>query len=183
MLQQKTKQGHLYGKVKIGVRVGRVINKYKMAKHFVLSIEDDSFEFKIDQQQVDAEAALDGLYVVRTSVPKSTMDANQTVRSYKLLSNVEHAFRCLKSVDLMVRPIHHHLEDRVRAHLFLCMLAYYVQWHMAEAWRPLLFADEDQEAKNPAIQWPQLNARRPRSKKYTPRGSTTPLSSTPGKPY
>ncbi len=147
MLQQKTKQGHLYGKVKIGVRVGRVINKYKMAKHFVLSIEDDSFEFKIDQQQVDAEAALDGLYVVRTSVPKSTMDANQTVRSYKLLSNVEHAFRCLKSVDLMVRPIHHHLEDRVRAHLFLCMLAYYVQWHMAEAWRPLLFADEDQEAK------------------------------------
>jgi len=147
ILHQRTKQGRLYGKAKIGVRVGRVINKYKVAKHFVVTIEDDSFEFRIDQEQVDSEAALDGLYVVRTSVSKATMDASQAVRSYKLLSNVERAFRCLKSVDLMVRPIHHHLEDRVRAHIFLCMLAYYVQWHMAEAWRPLLFADEDQEAK------------------------------------
>jgi transposase len=146
-LQQKTKQSRLYGEAKIGVRVGRVINKYKVAKHFVLSIKDDAFEFSIDQERVNAEAALDGLYVVRTSVSKATMGADQAVRSYKLLSNVEHAFRCLKSVDLMVRPIHHRLEDRVRAHIFLCMLAYYVQWHMAEAWRPLLFADENQEAK------------------------------------
>jgi hypothetical protein len=113
----------------------------------VLHITDDSFTFEVDQESVDAEAALDGLYVVRSSVTAETLDTEQTVRSYKLLSNVEQAFRCLKSVDLMVRPIRHHLEDRVKAHIFLCMLAYYVQWHMIEAWRPLLFADEDQKSK------------------------------------
>ena len=118
-----------------------------MSKHFLLHIKDDSFRFEINQAAVAAEAALDGLYVVRSSVSTETMDAGQMVRSYKLLSNVERAFRCLKSVDLMVRPIRHRLEDRVRAHIFLCMLAYYVQWHMIEAWRPLLFADEDQDSK------------------------------------
>ncbi|MEI7836454.1 MAG: IS1634 family transposase [Planctomycetota bacterium] len=143
----KTKQGQLHGKDAIGVRVGKVVNKYKVSKHFVLHITDDSFRFEIDQEAVAAEAALDGLYVVRSSVSTETMDTDQTVRSYKLLSNVERAFRCLKSVDLMVRPIRHRLEDRVRAHIFLCMLAYYVQWHMIEAWRPLLFADEDQDSK------------------------------------
>jgi hypothetical protein len=97
--------------------------------------------------QNTAEAALDGLYVVRGSVSREMMAADQLVRSYKLLSDVEQAFRCLKSVDLMVRPIRHRLENRVRAHIFLCMLVYYVQWHMMEAWRPLLFADEDQDAK------------------------------------
>ena len=142
----KTQQGQLHGKDAIGVRVGKVVNKYKVSKHFVLHITDDSFRFEIDQVAVAAEAALDGLYVVRSSVSTEMMDTNQTVRSYKLLSNVERAFRCLKSVDLMVRPIRHRLEDRVRAHIFLCMLAYYVQWHMTEAWRPLLFADEDQDS-------------------------------------
>jgi transposase len=146
-VQQRTKQGQLHGKDAIGVRVGKVVNKYKVSKHFVLHITDDSFRFEINQETVDAEAALDGLYVVRSSVSTETMDAEQMVRSYKLLSNIEHAFRCLKSVDLMVRPIRHRLEDRVRAHIFLCLLAYYVQWHMMEAWRPLLFADEDQESK------------------------------------
>jgi transposase len=146
-VQQSIQHGKLHGKDVIGVRVGKVVNKYKVAKHFVLRIEDDSFSFEIDQEAVDAEAALDGIYVVRSSVSTDTMDADQTVRSYKLLSNVEHAFRCFKSVDLMVRPIRHYLEDRVRAHIFLCMLAYYVQWNMTEAWRPLLFADEDQESK------------------------------------
>jgi len=146
-VRQRTKHGLLQGKDAIGVRVGKVVNKYKVSKHFVLHITDNSFSFEIDQERVDAEAALDGIYVVRSSVSTETMDTDQTVRSYKLLSNVEHAFRCLKSVDLMVRPIRHRLEDRVRAHIFLCMLAYYVQWHMAEAWRPLLFADEDQESK------------------------------------
>ena len=146
-VQQRIQQGELHGKDVIGVRVGKVVNKYKVAKHFVLHIKDDSFSFEINQEAVDAEAALDGIYVVRSSVSTETMDTDQTVRSYKLLSNVEHAFRCLKSVDLMVRPIHHRLEDRVRAHIFLCMLAYYVQWSMTEAWRPLLFADEDQESK------------------------------------
>ena len=146
-LRQRTQQGRLQGKDAIGVRVGKVVNKYKMSKHFVLHITDNSFRFEINQEAVAAEAALDGLYVVRSSVSSEAMDADETVRSYKLLSNVEHAFRCLKSVDLMVRPIRHRLEDRVRAHIFLCMLAYYVQWHMSEAWRPLLFADEDQESK------------------------------------
>ena len=146
-VRQRTKHGQLQGKAAIGVRVGKVVNKYKVSKHFVLHITDNSFSFEIDQERVDAEAALDGIYVVRSSVSTETMDTDQTVRSYKLLSNVEHAFRCLKSVDLMVRPIRHRLEDRVRAHIFLCMLAYYVQWHMTEAWRPLLFADEDQESK------------------------------------
>jgi transposase len=146
-IQQRTKQGQLQGKDVIGVRVGKVVNKYKVSKHFLLHITDNSFSFEIDQASVDAEAALDGLYVVRSSVSGETMDADQTVRSYKLLSNVERAFLCLKSVDLMVRPIRHRLEDRVRAHIFLCTLAYYVQWFMIEAWRPLLFADEDQESK------------------------------------
>jgi transposase len=146
-VRKRTKHGQLQGKDAIGVRVGKVVNKYKVSKHFVLHITDNSFNFEIDQERVDAEAALDGIYVVRSSVSTETMDTDQTVRSYKLLSNVEHAFRCLKSVDLMVRPIRHRLEDRVRAHIFLCMLAYYVQWHMTEAWRPLLFADEDQESK------------------------------------
>jgi hypothetical protein len=131
----------------IGVRVGKVVNKYKMSKHIVLHITEDSFTFEVDQESVDAEAALDGLYVVRSSVSAETMDTAQTVRSYKLLSNVERAFRCLKTVDLMVRPIRHRLENRVKAHIFLCMLAYYVEWHMIEAWRPLLFADEDQKSK------------------------------------
>jgi len=146
-VRQRTKHGQLQGKDAIGVRVGKVVNKYKVSKHFVLHITDDSFRFEIDQESVDAEAALDGIYVVRSSVSPETMDTDQTVRSYKLLSNVEHAFRCLKSVDLMVRPIRHRLENRVRAHIFLCMLAYYVEWHMTEAWRPLLFADEDQQSK------------------------------------
>ena len=146
-LRTRINQGSLHGKDKIGVRVGKVVNKYKVAKHFVLHIEDSSFDFEVNQQKVNAEAALDGIYVVRTSVAKQTMDADQAVRSYKQLSNVEQAFRCLKSVDLMVRPIRHRLEDRVRAHILLSVLAYYVQWHMIEAWRPLLFADEDQQAK------------------------------------
>ena len=139
--------GRLQGRDKIGVRVGKVVNKYKVAKHFVLDIEDDAFSFHIDEGKVAAEAALDGIYVVRTSLPKDRMDAAETVRSYKQLSQVERAFHSFKTIDLMVRPIHHRLADRVRAHIFLCMLAYYVLWHMIEAWRPLLFADEDQEAK------------------------------------
>jgi transposase len=146
-IQQRIQRGRLQGQDAIGVRVGKVVDKYKVSKHFVLHITDDSFRFEINQEAVDAEAALDGLYVVRSSVSAETLDTDQMVRSYKLLSNVEHAFRCFKSVELMVRPIRHRLENRVKAHLFLCMLAYYVQWHMAEAWRPLLFADEDQQSK------------------------------------
>jgi transposase len=140
-------RGKLKGRDAIGVRVGKVVNKYKVAKHFRLDIREDGFAFHIDEQQVAAEAALDGLYVIRTSVLEERLDAADTVRSYKLLSQVERAFRSLKTIDLKVRPIHHRLEARVRAHIFLCMLAYYVEWHMREVWRPLLFSDEDQTAK------------------------------------
>ena len=140
-------RGRLKDEDKIGVRVGKVINKYKVAKHFVLDIQKGSFDFRIDQEKVAAEAALDGIYVIRTSLPEQRMDADDTVRTYKDLTRVERAFRSLKTIDLQVRPIGHRREDRVRAHIFLCMLAYYVQWHMLEALRPLLFCDEDQEAK------------------------------------
>jgi transposase len=147
-LSQKIEKGRLHGQDKIGVRVGKVINKYKVGKHFELDIRDNDFNFEINPDKVKKEAALDGIYIVRTSLSKERMSAEETVRSYKLLSQAERAFRSFKTVDLMVRPIRHRLEGRVRAHIFLCMLAYYVQWHMMEAWRPLLYADEDQKAKS-----------------------------------
>ncbi len=146
-VKRMVEKGRVTGKGKIGVRVGRVINKYKMAKHLALVIDDGRFDYEIRQEQVAAEAALDGIYVIRTSLPQERISAEDAVRSYKSLSDVERAFRCLKSIDLLVRPIRHRLEDRVRAHIFLCMLSYYVEWHMLEAWRGLLFADEDQKAK------------------------------------
>jgi transposase len=127
--------------------VGKVINKRKMAKHFILDIRDTAFDFQVDEAKVAGEAALDGLYVIRNSVVAERLSTDDTVRDYKYLSQVERAFRSMKTIDLKVRPIYHHLEERVRAHIFLCMLAYYVEWHMREAWRPLLFADEDQAAK------------------------------------
>jgi transposase len=141
-------RGDLRDAGKIGIRVGRVINKYKVAKHFELTIEDARFDFALREDEIAAEAALDGIYVIRTSLSKQQMSAPDTVRSYKALSEVERAFRSLKTIDLEVRPIHHRLADRVRAHIFLCTLAYYVEWHMREAWRPLLFADEDLAAKS-----------------------------------
>jgi len=144
-IQAMIERGYLKDTDKIGVRVGRVINKYKMAKHFKLEITKKKFSFEIDEEKVNEEAALDGIYVIRTSLEK--LSAADAVRHYKSLSQVERAFRSIKTMDLEVRPINHHLEKRVRTHLFLCMLAYYVKWHMMEAWRPLLFADEDQQAK------------------------------------
>ena len=132
---------------RIGVRVGKVINKYKMSKHIVLEIGEGSLEFQVDEESVAKEAALDGIYIVRTSLKEEKMAPDEAVRSYKDLTNVERAFRSLKSIDLMVRPIRHRFEERVRAHIFLSMLSYYVQRYMVEALRPLLFADEDQEAK------------------------------------
>ena len=140
-------RGRLKGKEKIGVRVGRVVNKYKMAKHIHLDIEEDSFDYRVLEESVKAEAAMDGLYIIRTSLSAERMEAEDAVRHYKELSKVERAFRSLKSIDLSVRPIYHHLEKRVRSHIFLCMLAYYVEWHMKEAWRELLFSDEEQEQK------------------------------------
>jgi transposase len=139
--------GKLMGKDKIGVAVGKVVNQYKVAKHFELVITDRSFTFTRLADNIAAEAALDGLYVIRTSVTAQRMDAATCVRTYKSLAQVERAFRSIKTMDLKVRPIHHHLEGRVRAHIFLCMLAYYVEWHMRQAWAELMFADEDQAAK------------------------------------
>jgi transposase len=139
--------GRLTGQDKIGVQVGKIINRHKVAKHFELSIGDAALSWARRQDAIAAEAALDGLYVIRTSLDAKRMDAPDCVRSYKALSNVERAFRSLKTVDLKVRPIHHRLADRVRAHILLCMLAFYVEWHMREAWRELMFADTEQAAK------------------------------------
>ncbi|HEX6720078.1 MAG TPA: IS1634 family transposase [Burkholderiaceae bacterium] len=131
----------------IGLAAGKVVNQYKVAKHFELAIGDNSFTFERKREAIAAEAALDGIYIIRTSVDAARMDAADCVRNYKALANVERAFRSLKTVDLKVRPIHHRTADRVRAHILLCMLAYYVEWHMREAWRELMFADIDQAAK------------------------------------
>jgi len=139
--------GRLRGQDKIGLRVGKVINQYKVAKHFTLDIHAQAFAFQRTPESIAAEAALDGIYVIRTSVPDEQMDAADCVRHYKSLAQVERAFRTLKSIDLRIRPIHHRLADRVRAHILLCMLAYYVEWHLREAWRELLFADTEQAAK------------------------------------
>jgi len=130
-------------KKEIALRVGRVVNKYKVAKHFRLTIEDGAFSFVRKEDSIRREAALDGIYVIRTSEPTEMLSAENAVRSYKDLSQVERAFRCMKGIDLLVRPIRHRLEDRVRAHIFLCMMAYYVEWHMRKAWAPLLFEDEE----------------------------------------
>jgi hypothetical protein len=140
------KRDPLRGTAEIALAVGAVINTHKMAKHFDLAITDSSFTFARKIAQIAEEAAADGIYVVRTSLPATTLDDAQTVRSYKSLSMVERAFRCIKTVDLQVRPIYHWLEDRVRAHVFLCMLAYYLEWHIRKLLAPLLFDDTDRAA-------------------------------------
>jgi transposase len=134
----------LKGAANIGLRVGKILNRFKMAKHFRLEITDNSFRYERDTQNIAAEAALDGIYVIRTSVSHELFEAGETVRAYKSLSTVERAFRSYKTVDLKVRPIHHRLAVRVRAHVFLCMLAYYVEWHMRSVLATLLFDDEQQ---------------------------------------
>ena len=136
----------LRGAADIGIRVGKVINHYKVAKHFVTTITDESFTFRRDEDKIADEQQLDGLYIVRSNVEPEQFDATQTVRAYKDLAKVERAFRSLKTVDLKVRPIHHRRADRVRAHVLLCMLAYYVEWHMRQALKPLLFDDHDPAA-------------------------------------
>ena len=127
----------------IGVRAGKVIGRYKMAKHFQLTIRDGHLGWARKQDSIRHEGLLDGIYVIRTSEPAERLSAADSVRSYKRLSLVERAFRCLKGIDLLVRPIHHRLSDRVRAHILLCLLAYYVEWHLRQAWKSLLFADEE----------------------------------------
>ena len=146
-IQLRVEAGKLKGQDLIGVRVGKIINRYKVAKHFELHITDASLSWARRAHSITSEAALDGLYIIRTCLPPEQMDAPQCVRNYKALANVERAFRSIKTVDLKVRPIHHRLAARVRSHIFLCMLAYYVQWHMREAWRELTFADTELQDK------------------------------------
>jgi len=135
----------IFPAAEIGMKAGRLISKYKVAKHFTLSIGDGRIAWARNDEDIAREKALDGIYVVRTSEPAETLSMPDVVRAYKRLGNVEKAFRTFKGMDLRVRPIHHRLEDRVRAHLFLCMLAYYIEWHMRIALAPLLYVDEDLE--------------------------------------
>jgi transposase len=140
------KRNPLHGTAAIALAVGEVLNTYKMKKHFDLTITDDAFSYARKTAEIAAETATDGLYVVRTSLLAETLDDADTVRSYKSLARVERAFRCIKTVDLNVRPVYHWLEDRVRAHVLLCMLAYYLEWHMRQCLAPMLFDDTDKEA-------------------------------------
>jgi hypothetical protein len=135
-------QGRLSGAAQIGVRVGKVIDRHKVGKHLQVDICDDRLVVTRNTTQIAAEAALDGIYVLRTPLPAERLDTVGVVRSYKLLVKVERAFRSFKSIDLQVRPVHHYSDDRVRAHILLCMLAYYVRWHLEQAWSELLFKDE-----------------------------------------
>jgi transposase len=127
----------------IGVRAGKIINHYKMSKHYTLTIRDGHLGWARKEEAIKNEELLDGIYVIRTSEPAKRLNAADGVRSYKRLALVEQAFRCLKGIDLLVRPIHHRTADRVRAHILLCLLAYYVEWHLRQVWEPLLFEDEE----------------------------------------
>jgi len=144
------KRNPLRGAAQIALAVGAVIEQHKMRKHFDLAITDHSFAFARKTAEIAAEAATDGIYIVRTGLPADVLDDAATVRSYKSLSQVERAFRCIKTVDLHVRPIYHWLADRVRAHVFLCMLAYYLEWHMRQELAPMLFDDTDKGAAEAA---------------------------------
>ncbi len=135
--------GRLKSKAATGLRVGKIVGRYKVGKHFLLDITETGFSYRRDSEGIASEAALDGIYVIRTSVDEARLDAQEVVRSYKLLALVERVFKTMKAVDFQVRPVHHRLAERVRAHIFICMLAYYVRWHMERAWAPLLFKDED----------------------------------------
>jgi transposase len=159
----------------IGVKAGRVIGRHKMAKHIRLTIHDGVFTWEHDVESIKREGLLDGIYVIRTSEPAEQLSAADGVRSYKRLSQVEQAFRCLKGIDLLVRPIHHRLEPRVRAHVLICVVAYYVEWHLRRAWRPLLFEDEeldrDRVVRDPvAAAEPSDSVRRKKTTRQTAAG-------------
>jgi transposase len=159
----------------IGVKVGKVLGRYKMGKHFECTIGEGSFTWSRRAESIAQEEKLDGIYVLRTSEPAERLSAEDTVRSYKSLAEVERAFRCLKGIDLLVRPIRHRTEDRVPAHIFLCVLAYYVEWHLRRAWAPLLFEDEerweDRKHRDPILSaQPSASARRKKGSHETADG-------------
>ena len=170
-ITRRVNGGTLAGADQIGLAVGPALKHYKVGKHFDVQIRDDSFTYQRKTLQIEAEAALDGIYILRTNVPEPEMAAGEVVRSYKGLEQVELAFRTFKGPELEIRPIHHHLETRVRAHVFLCMLAYYLTWHLQHAWAPLIFKDE-----NPAPQPdPVAKAKRsPAATAKTHRGARSP---------
>jgi transposase len=141
-IAERVRGGTLHGAAEIGLAVGPALKRYRVKKHFEVKITDTTFTYQRKSGQIEQEAALDGIYVLRTSVPDSELDAGGVVRSYKALKQVELAFKTFKGPELEIRPIHHRLEDRVRAHVLLCMLAYYLTWHLRQAWAPLLFKDE-----------------------------------------
>jgi len=147
-ITRRVAAGRLSGAGEIGKAVGKVIDKYQMGKHFHTTITNTAFTYHRDQAKIDAEAALDGIYVLRTSVEAATLDPAAVVQSYKNLANVERDFRIIKTDDLDLRPIHHRLEDRVRAHVFICMLACYLTWHLRKAWAPMTFTDEHPPARD-----------------------------------
>ena len=160
------------GAAEIGLKVGRVINRNKVAKHFKLTIEEGFSHWERNEESISREAALDGIYVIRTSEPKERLSAADSVRRYKSLSQVERLFRTLKGINLRVRPIRHRTEDHVRAHIFLCVLAYYIEWHMRKAWAPLLFDDEELDAarlsRDPVLPaQPSESAKRKKSERVT----------------
>lgn len=160
----------LKGADQIGLRVGRVLNSKGVGKYFNISITDESLSFCLNEAVITQDAALDGVYIIRTSVSAQTLDAAQTVRAYKSLSQVELAFRSYKTVDLKVRPIYHRLGQRVKAHVFLCMLAYYVEWHMRKALAPLLFDDEkvtEQRREQSSVVAPSKRSKKARAKAAT----------------
>jgi hypothetical protein len=164
------KRNPLRGTAQIALAVGGVVNIHKMKKHFDLTITDTTFSFARKTTEIAAEAATDGLYVVRTSLPVETLDDAGTVRSYKSLARVERAFRCIKTVDLNVRPVYHWLEDRVRAHVLLCMLAYYLEWHMRQCLAPMLFDDiykEEAEALRSSVVAPAQRSKAALKKQTT----------------
>ena len=172
-VERRTKKP--FGKAEIGKKVGLVINSLKMGKHFIVSVEDGSFSFARNKESIRQEEALDGIYVIRTSEPQERLSSDQVIRNYKNLSQVERVFRTFKGIDLLVRPIWHRTSDHVKAHIFLCMLAYYVEWHMRKALVPLLFDDEElprlretRDPVRPAEASP--SARRKKTVKLTPDG-------------
>ncbi len=141
-IARRVERGTLTRADQIGLAVGPALKRYKVKKHFEVTITDTSFTYQRKTEQIDAEAALDGIYVLRTNVPDNELQTGDAVRSYKNLEQVERAFRTFKGPELEIRPIHHHLTERVHAHVFLCMLAYYLTWHLRHSWAPLLFKDE-----------------------------------------
>jgi len=172
MIRQATLRAKrpLRGQGNMALRVGKVVNRFKMSKHFVLDMTDEGFQYRRNLQSIAAETALDGVYVLRTSVPAEALDTVSTVCAYKSLATVERAFRSLKTVDLHVRPIGHRLADRVRAHVLLCMLAYYVEWHMRQVLAPMLFDDDDKataEAQRASVVAPAQRSPRARRKAQT----------------